>query len=146
MMDEKIYTIIAIFSVGDCTGADECWVAHFAKREDAIQAFKKKLLECGWYTDAEAVFDEVLSCGCCYDVESGGDMTRFFIRNEPVRKRFDEIGTYGRKDTFADARVTVTEFLDDLYDESGNCNQTFLEFERRLQEYFEYEPRDTENS
>ena len=57
-----------------------------------------------------------------------------------------EIGTYGMKDTFADARVTVTEFLDDLYDQSGNYNQAFLEFERRLQEYFEYEPRDTENS
>ena len=88
-MDEKIYTIIAIFSVGDYTGEDECWIDHFSKREDAIQAFKKKLIECGWYPDVESVFDEVLSCGCCYDVESGGERTRFFIRNEPVRKRLD---------------------------------------------------------
>ena len=89
MIDEKIYTIIAIFSVGDYTDADECWVAHFEKREDAIQAFKKKLLECGWYPDVESVFDEVLSCGFCYDVESGGDRTRLFIKNEPVMNRFD---------------------------------------------------------
>ena len=89
-MDEKIYTIIAILSVGDYIDADECWVAHFAKREDAIQAFKKKLLDCGWYPDVELVFDELLSSGCCYDVESGGERTRFFIRNEPVRKRFDQ--------------------------------------------------------
>ena len=54
-------------------------------------------------------------------------------------------GVYGRKKTFADACVTVTEFLDDLYDEHGNYNQAFLSLERRLQEYFEYQPRDTEN-
>lgn len=54
-------------------------------------------------------------------------------------------GVYGRKETFTDACVTVTEFLDDLYDQGGNYNQAFLEFERRLQEYFGYEPRDTEN-
>ena len=53
---------------------------------------------------------------------------------------------YGERNTFEDARTTVTEFLDDFYDESeGNFNQAFLNLERRLQEYFGYEPRDTEN-
>lgn len=55
-------------------------------------------------------------------------------------------GTYGKKDSFEDARVTVTEFLDDFYDDNpGNYNQAFLNLERRLQEYFGYESRDTEN-
>lgn len=88
-MDAKIYTIIAIFSVGDYTDADECWVAHFAKRADAVQAFEKKLFECGCQPDVESVFNEILSAGCCYDAESGSGRTRFFIRNEPVWTRFD---------------------------------------------------------
>lgn len=89
-MDDKIYTIIAIFSVCDYTEADECWVAHFAKREDAIQAFENKLFECGGLQpDVESVFNEILSSGCCYDAGSGSERTRFFIRNEPVRTRFD---------------------------------------------------------
>lgn len=51
-------------------------------------------------------------------------------------------GMYGRKSTFEDAKVTVTEFLDDFYDDSGdNFNQAFLNLERRLQEYFGYEAR-----
>ena len=49
---------------------------------------------------------------------------------------------YGEKNTFEDARTTVTEFLDDFYDDAGdNYNQAFLNLERRLQEYFGYEPR-----
>ena len=53
---------------------------------------------------------------------------------------------YGERNTFEDAKVTVTEFLDDFYDDSKeNYNQAFLNLERRLQEYFCYEPRDTEN-
>lgn len=53
---------------------------------------------------------------------------------------------YGEKNTFEDARTTVTEFLDDFYDESeDNFNQAFLNLERRLQTYFGYEPRDTES-
>ena len=53
---------------------------------------------------------------------------------------------YGERDTFEDAKVTVTEFMDDFYDDSeDNFNQAFLNLERRLQEYFQYEPRDTEN-
>lgn len=48
-------------------------------------------------------------------------------------------GTYGGKSTFEDARVTVTKFLDDFYGESSdNYNQSFLNLERRLQEYFGY--------
>ena len=87
--DAKIYTIIAIFSVGDYTDADQCWVAHFAKREDAVQAFEKKLSECGCKLFVESIFDEILSAGCCYDAENGTERTRFFIRHEPVRTRFD---------------------------------------------------------
>ncbi len=53
---------------------------------------------------------------------------------------------YGERNTFEDARTTVTEFLDDFYDASeGNFNQAFLNLERRLQEYFQYEPRGPEN-
>jgi hypothetical protein len=52
---------------------------------------------------------------------------------------------YGEKNTFEDAKTTVTEFLDDFYDDSeGNFNQAFLNLERRLQEYFGYEPRGPE--
>ena len=88
-MDDKIYTIIAIFSLSDYRDADECWVAHFAKREDAVHAFENKLFECGFHPDVESVFNEILSAGCCYDAESGSGRTRFFIRHEPVRTRFD---------------------------------------------------------
>lgn len=53
---------------------------------------------------------------------------------------------YGERNTFEDAKTTVTEFLDDFYDDSGdNFNQAFLNLERRLQEYFQYEPRGPEN-
>lgn len=53
---------------------------------------------------------------------------------------------YGDKTSFEDAKVTVTEFLDDFYDDAeDNFNQAFSNLERRLQEYFGYEPRDTEN-
>lgn len=62
-----------------------------------------------------------------------------------VGKSAKDFGVYGRKETFNDAKVTVTEFLDDLYDDRKNYNQSFLSFERRLQEYFGYEQRDTEN-
>ena len=52
---------------------------------------------------------------------------------------------YGEKNTFEDAKTTVTEFLDDFYDDSeGNFNQAFLNLERRLQEYFGYESRGSE--
>ena len=55
-------------------------------------------------------------------------------------------GTYGEKRTFEDARTTVTEFLDDFYDDSDdNFNQSFLNLERRLQEYFGYERRGPEH-
>ena len=55
-------------------------------------------------------------------------------------------GTYGERKTWEDARVTMTEFLDDFYDDAeDNYNQAFSNLERRLQEYFNYEPRDTEN-
>lgn len=53
---------------------------------------------------------------------------------------------YGERNSFEDAKTTVTEFLDDFYDDSGtNYNQAFLTLERRLQEYFQYEPRGPEN-
>jgi hypothetical protein len=53
---------------------------------------------------------------------------------------------YGEKNTFEDAKTTVTEFLDDFYDDAEvNFNQAWLNLERRLQEYFGYEPRDSEN-
>lgn len=53
---------------------------------------------------------------------------------------------YGERNTFEDAKTTVTEFLDDFYDDSeGNFNQAFLNLERRLQEYFQYEPRGPED-
>lgn len=53
---------------------------------------------------------------------------------------------YGERNTFEDAKTTVTEFLDDFYDDSeGNFNQAFSNLERRLQEYFQYEPRGPEN-
>ena len=55
-------------------------------------------------------------------------------------------GVYGERTTFEDARITVTKLLDDFYDESeGNFNQAFLNLERRLQKYFEYEPCDAES-
>lgn len=57
-----------------------------------------------------------------------------------------DTGTYGERKSWEDARVTVTEFLDDFYDDAeDNYNQAFSNLERRLQEYFNYEPRDTEN-
>ena len=58
----------------------------------------------------------------------------------------DNGGTYGERKSWEDARVTVAEFLDDFYDDAeDNYNQAFSNLERRLQEYFNYEPRDTEN-
>lgn len=58
----------------------------------------------------------------------------------------EKAGTYGEKRTYEDARTTVTEFLDDFYDDSeDNFNQAFLNLERRLQEYFGYERRGSED-
>lgn len=65
---------------------------------------------------------------------------------EGQRRTKGASGIYGERNTFEDAKVTVTEFLDNFYDDSkDNYNQAFMNLERRLQEYFEYECRDTEN-
>lgn len=49
---------------------------------------------------------------------------------------------YGKRNTFEDAKDTVSKFLDDFYDDGkGNYNQSFLNLERRLQEYFGYKPQ-----
>lgn len=62
------------------------------------------------------------------------------------KPRPPETGTYGERGGWEDARVTVTEILDDFYDdENGGFNQAFLDFERKLQSYFRYEHRGPEH-
>lgn len=62
------------------------------------------------------------------------------------KPRPPETGTYGEHGCWEDARVTVTEILDDFYDdESGGFKQAFLDFERKLQSYFRYEHRGPEH-
>lgn len=83
----KCYTIIAFFSVGDYTEKDECWIAHFNNKEDAIKCLKLKMEECNDSCNVEETFDDLVNCGHNYTTDDG---TMFFVRNEEVQIGFNE--------------------------------------------------------
>jgi len=98
----KVYTIIANFSVGDYDDYlnEECWIANFKNREDAVEAFRFKMKETGCLDadgkvilDGEAetveeLFTRLLSSGCCYDGYEGSERNRWFVRGEEVQEKF----------------------------------------------------------
>ena len=109
-MNTKTYTLIDFFSIGDGE-PDECWVANYANREDALKAFKFKIHEaeknCGSGTlideeervvvdsrgnkmTLDELFDDLLSNGECYESVAGSCRDKWFVRGEDVQRSFDE--------------------------------------------------------
>lgn len=94
-MDEnnKVYTLVAVFAVGDYSDLDQVWVAHFRTREDAVKALELKAGECRTALKvgmAGRIFDECLSTGCHHDFGDEGMRTRIYVRHEPVYESFDK--------------------------------------------------------
>ena len=84
---KKCYTIIAFFSCGDYVERNECWIANFSNKEDAIKCFKQKMGECGCSCNINTIFDNLVNNGGSFHNTSDGTM--FFVRNEEIQEKFD---------------------------------------------------------
>lgn len=83
---KKCYTIVAFFSVGDYNDRDECWIANFTNKEDAITCLKQKMDECAESCRIGEIFDDLVDGGHNYTTDNG---TMFFVRNEEIQDTFD---------------------------------------------------------
>lgn len=100
----KVYTIIDFFSVEDYGEPDQCWVANFSEKENAIAAFESKLKETEAVDadgkvilDTEAnervtvrdLFEKMCSGGFCFSFYNGSQKDNWFVRGEDIQTDFN---------------------------------------------------------
>ena len=101
----NVYTIIDFFSVDDYGEPDQCWVANFSEKENAILAFESKLretkvldadgkvvvdLDKDVRKSARELFEEMLTGGFCYVSINGSQTDKWFVRGEEIQTYFNE--------------------------------------------------------
>ena len=100
----KVYTIIDFFSIEKYGEPDQCWVANFSDKENAIAAFESKLKECK-ALDADGrvavatetnekmsvreLFESMLSGGFCFNFCNGSQSDNWFVRGEEIQTDFN---------------------------------------------------------
>lgn len=102
----KVYTIIDFFSIEDNGEPDQCWVANFSDKENAIAAFESKLKEIE-ALDADGkvsvasktnenekmtvreLFESMLSGGFCFNFYNGSQSDNWFVRGEEIQTDFN---------------------------------------------------------
>lgn len=95
-MPNEIFTVAVLFSVDEHAPADQLWVAHFVKEEDAFKAFKLKVKEClsnskcRIKTPTFEEFEDLLTHGNGYNA---GGMTLgglIFARRQPLYQAYSK--------------------------------------------------------
>lgn len=95
----KVYTVINTFRLCGYS-TPECWIANYANKDDALEAFRLKLNKLGQLTDGKVVysdgketsveklFNDMISQGFSWNCDDYDDNV-LFLRQEEVQDSFD---------------------------------------------------------
>ena len=84
----KFYTIIDIWGTDE---VQDCWIAHFDKKEDVEKCFFDHLHQHALELDDETIALGFVDClaGIGFQYEGQGEYGTLFVRNEEVQTNFD---------------------------------------------------------
>ena len=84
----KFYTIIDIWGTDE---VQDCWIAHFDKKEDVEKCFFDHLHQHAPELDDQDIALGFADClaGIGFQYEGQGEYGTFFVRNEEVQTSFD---------------------------------------------------------